>query len=141
MGRIKYIIPVFLLVFSLILSCEEKIFTADVDCNECYTEKPDSVDLILYWTKNTDFQEIPIILFKGPMDEGEFIDTFFLFGNPAYIWVKAEEEYSVKAIYETGDRTVMVVDGTKQKIKRVSEYCDYDCWVIVDEELHIELRY
>jgi hypothetical protein len=75
------------------------------------------------------------------MDDGEFIDTFFLFGNPAYIWVKAEEEYSVKAIYETGDRTVLVVDGTKQKIKRVSDYCDYDCWVIVDEELHIELRY
>ena len=141
MARLNYIFPVSLVVLIFMLSCEEKVITADVDCNECYSEKPDSVDLILHWTKNTEFQEIPILLYKRTVDDGEFIDTFFLFGNPAYIWVKAEEEYSVKAIYETSDRTVMAVDGTKQKLKRVTDLCDYECWVIVNEELQIELRY
>ncbi len=144
MGRIKYyIFPLFILFALLMYSCDEKIITSDVDCDECYTIKPDSVDLIIKWTKNADFQEIPILLYKGTIETGEFIDTFFLFGNPAYIWAKAEEEYAVKAIYETSERTVMVVDGTKQKLKRVSSgVCyDYECWIVDEEELNIELRY
>ena len=141
MAQLKYILPAGLITLIVILSCNEKLFTFDVDCEDCYTEKPDSVDLIIHWTKNDDFQEIPVLLYKGKIDVGEFIDTFFLFGNPAYIWVKSQEEYSIKALYETDERTTLVVDGTNQKIKRVSGYCDNDCWVIEDEVLHIELRY
>lgn len=140
MDRIKYILILTLTFIVLILSCDEIVFPINIDCEECYTEKPDSVDLSIYWTQNSEFDTIPIILYKGKIEE-ELIDTFDLFRNPAYIWVKAEEEYSIKAIYETSDRTVIVVDGTKQKIKRVSDYCDYDCWVIVNEELKVELRY
>jgi hypothetical protein len=128
-----------LLVF--ILSCEEKLFTGSVNCEECYTEKPDSVDLVLHWSKNSKFPEIPILLYQGTIDAGEFIDTFYLFGNPAQIWVKAEKEYSVKAIYETDNRTVFVVDGIKQKLKHVTDYCDENCWVTEDVDLYIELKY
>jgi hypothetical protein len=130
-----------IIILVAIFACSEKWLTFDVNCEECYTEKPDSVDIIIYWTKNDEFQEIPALLYKGTIGDGEFIDTFYLFGNPAYIWVKAEEEYSIKAIYENNDRTVMAVDGTKQKIKRVSGYCEYDCWVIEDEKFQVELRY
>lgn len=142
MGGIKHaILFLGIIIIAFQFACTDKVFTFDVDCNECYSEQPDSVDLIIHWTKNSNFQEIPILLYKGPIAQGEFIDTFFLFGNPAYIWVKSDEEYSIKGIYETGERTVMVVDGTRQKNKRVTDYCDYDCWVIIDEELDIELRY
>lgn len=140
MGRLTIAILLSIACLLCILSCNDKIFTWDVDCEECYSEKPDSVDLIIHWTKNSEFDEIPILLYKGTTG-GEFIDTFYLFGNPAYVWVKAEQEYAIKAIYETNDRTVIVVDGTKQKLKRVTDYCDYDCWVIVNEELDIKLRY
>lgn len=140
MGRLTQTILLLLVTILFLLSCNDKIFTFDVDCEECYTEKPDSVDLIIHWTQNNEFDEIPILLYKGTT-EGEFIDTFYLFGNPAYIWVKAEQEYAIKAIYETNDRTVFVVDGTKQELKRVTDYCDYDCWVVVNEELDIKLRY
>lgn len=142
MERLKYfLILLFLAIIILIQACDEKIFTIDVDCNECYTEKPDSVDLIIHWTKNSEFNEIPALLFKGSADGGELIDTFYLFGNPAYIWVKAGEEYSMQAIYENSSRTVMVIDGTKQKVKKVSDYCDTECWIVEDEQLQLKLRY
>ncbi|MBA7630182.1 hypothetical protein ES703_37696 [subsurface metagenome] len=132
-----------ILIIPLILFpvCSEKIFPWDVDCDECYTIKPDSVDLVINWTKNNEYPEIPVLLYKGKVDVGEFIDTFFCFGVPAYIWVKANEEYSVRAIYASDDRTVMVVDGTNQKLKRVSDYCDEPCWVVTQENLYLELKY
>jgi len=127
-----------LVLFSV---CEEKIFTWDVDCYDCYQEKPDYVDLIIHWTKNEDYPEITVVLFKGKVDQGELIDTFYRSEEPAYIWVEAEAEYSAKAIYESNNRTVIVVDGTKQKLKQVSEACDEPCWVATDAELFLELKF
>jgi hypothetical protein len=138
----KVIVYISLIITVLLFTvCEEKIITWDVDCNECYTIKPDSVDLIINWTKNEDYPEIPVVLFKGKVDKGEWIDTFFCFEDPAYIWVKANEEYAAKAIYEKSDRTVIVVDGTETKLKRVSEACDESCWVITDEILELKLKF
>ena len=130
-----------LLILFLFTSCEEKVFTWDVDCNECYTIKPDSVDLIIHWTKNEKYREIPVILYKGNVDNGGFIDTFMCNEDPYYIWVKANEEYAVKAIYKFEDRTVMVVDGTRQKLKHVSDICDEPCWVITEADLYLELKF
>ena len=132
-----------LLIFSVILFsvCEEKIFTWDIDCQECYYYKPDSVDLIINWTQNEDFPEIPVLLYKGKVDNGEFIDTFFCFKDPAYIWVKANEEYSAKAVYASETRTIVVIDGTQQKLKHVSEACDEPCWVSTDADLQLKLKF
>ncbi len=130
-----------LLTLFLFTVCEEKVFTGDVDCYDCFTIKPDSVDLIIRWTKNEDYPEIPVVLFGGKVDQGVLIDTFYCFEDPAYIWVKADAEYSAKAIYESVDRTVVVVDGTKQKLKTVSEACDEPCWVATDAELFLKLKF
>lgn len=130
-----------LLILVLFPVCEEKIFTGDVDCYDCFQIKPDSVDLIIHWTKNEDYPEIPVVLFRGKVDQGSLIDTFYRNEVPAYIWVDAEAEYSAKAIYESADRTVIVVDGTKQKLKHVSEYCDEPCWVITNADLYLELKF
>ncbi len=138
----KIIVFIVLLLIVILFSvCEEKIFTWDVDCDECYGIKPDSVDLKIHWTKNEEFPEIPVVLFKGKVDKGEYIDTFFCFEDPAYIWVKANEEYAAKAIYDSEDRTVVVVDGTKQKLKQVSDGCDEPCWVITEIDLQLELKF
>ncbi len=140
MQKITLYITLSFILF-LFAYCEEKVFTWDVDCDECYTIKPDSVDLIINWTKNADYQEIPLLLYKGKAEEGEFIDTFYCFEDPAYIWVKADEEYSAKVIYESEDRTVMVVDGTRQKLKHVSDICDEPCWVSTEADLYLELKF
>jgi hypothetical protein len=127
----------------LLMSCEEKVFKDSVDCeNECYTIKPDSVDLIFHWTMNDEFNEIPILLYQGTIEEGAFIDTFYLFANPAYVYVKAGKTYSVKALYEQDGKSTWVVDGTHQKLKKVSDYCEQgDCWVVENADLYIELKY
>lgn len=131
------------MVYLCFTACEEKLFTGNVDCNECYYPKPDSVDLVIYWSHSDEFPEIPVLLYIDNIDDGEFIDTFFVFNSsPAYIWVKADRRYAAKAIYSNNERTVYAIDGTNQKLKRVSGVCEEDeCWVIENEELFLELAY
>jgi hypothetical protein len=128
----------FMLLVTLI-GCNEKIFTGDVNCNDCYTEKPDSVDLIVHISIDND--TIPVVLYKGTIDEGELIDTFDCWENIVYFYVKADEYYSAKAIYKTSNHYVFAVDGIEQKLKKVSSTCDEACWVIEDVDLFLELKY
>jgi hypothetical protein len=140
----KIIIPVFIIIW--FISCKEKIFTGNVNCDECFVDKPDSVYLTIHFTQNEQFPEVPVLLFKGNIDSGKLIDTFYCYVDSLgieynQVYVEAEEEYSAKAIYETNERTVYVVDGTKQKLKYVSETCEETCWVSEDDQLFLELVY
>jgi hypothetical protein len=140
---IKKVLSLLILFSAIFLSsCQEKIFTANVNCDECYTDKPDSVNLVLHFTKNSQFDTVPILIFEGNIDTGVLIDTFFCWADPANdIWVKANTYYSAKAIYKFPDKTIMVVDGTKQEVKRVSGQCDNDCWVIEGVDLKLKLAF
>jgi hypothetical protein len=140
----KYLaIGVFFSIVVFFLACDEKIFTSDVNCEECYSDKPDSIDLIIHITLNDQFSEIPVLLYQGDIDNGILIDTFFCFADPATIIVEANNKYSARAIYQTDDRTVMVVDGTKgdRQLRKVSSQCDVPCWIIEDDELKLKLAF
>lgn len=138
----KLIIPAILVLAGIFPACNEKLFTADVDCEyNCFLEKTDSVDLTIKWTQNADYPEIPVLLFKGTLDEGTLIDTFYLFADPAYIYVKADEQYTVQAIYGKPDREIWVVDGTELKWKRVSSECGDPCWTADNSSVNVRLRY
>lgn len=138
------ILPVLLII--CITSCKDKIFTGDVNCDECYTDKPDSLYITLNVTLNDQYPEVPVILFIGRnIDSGVLIDTFYCFieKNVRYdqAYVHVDEDYSAKAIYETEERTVYVVDGIRQKLKRVTDACEVECWVSENDELFLELTY
>jgi hypothetical protein len=135
-----------LILFTSIMlySCQEKVFTADVNCDECYTDKPDSVDLVIDLTFNEQNPEVEVFFYKGNIDKGTFLDSaFFDKEHPGYFWVKSNEYYSAKAIYLSSNEkdTIIVVDGTKQKIKKVTGQCDNDCWVIEGEKLNLKLAF
>jgi hypothetical protein len=135
-----------MIIFILWISyaCNEKFFTGDVNCNECYTEKPDSIEIVLHVTiNNSIYPEVPVLLFKNDITKGQFIDTFFCRNSSNPVLVKADNNYSAKAIYESSERTVYVVDGIKQKLKLASGACtdNESCWVIENADLYLELAY
>ncbi len=139
----KRIYPIFLLLTLLIvsISCNEKIFTGDVDCNDCYEIKPDSADIIVHVTINDENPVVPLIVYRGPVEDNniEYVDTSY--GDTYYLYVKVNTDYSVKAKYKSGDKTVYAVDGDKIKIKHVTDACSSDCWVIVGGEFFNELEF
>jgi hypothetical protein len=129
-----------------LLSCKEKIFTGDVNCDDCYIDKPDSVEITLNVTLNDKFEEVPVLIYKGnSIENGEFIDTFFCYLENGIrydlAYVKADEIYSAKAVYIDSERTVYVVDRIKNKFKLVTDKCEEECWVNENNELKLKLVY
>jgi hypothetical protein len=140
----NYFLGLVPLLAIILCSCQEKVFTADVNCDECYTDKPDSVDLVIDLTFNEQNPEVEVFFYKGNIDNGTFLGSaYFDKEHPGYFWVKSDEYYSAKAIYLSSDAkdTIIAVDGTKQKIKKVTGQCDADCWVIEGEKLNLKLAF
>jgi len=122
------------------VSCGEKIFTGDVNCEECYTEKPDNVDLIIHVTINSEFPEVPIVIYSGNIEDNQVIQVDTVYESPYYSYVAAGKRYSVKAKYEKDDATLFAVDGTKPKVLRVTDACDSECYVIEDVTLDVRIK-
>ena len=131
---------VLVILTALCYSCGEKIFTGDVNCDECYTDKPDEVDLIIEVTLNGEYPEVPIVVYRGEIEENqvEYVDT--VFENPYYLFVKADRKYSVKAKYEKEDKTLYAVDASKPRVLKVTDACDAECYVIEDVNLDVRIR-
>jgi hypothetical protein len=129
---------IFILVFAFWPACNE--YMGVVDCDECYSIEPDSADLIIYLTINKDHPEVPLVIYRGNIeDDTDWVDTAVT--SPYYLYSKIDQFYSVKAEYHVGDRTINVVEGGKVQAKHVSESCDWECWVITGGELNAELKF
>ena len=124
-------------------SCEEKIFTINVDCDECFTEEPDSADIVLEFSdKLMNDSGVPFVFYEGNIEDNNvlFIDTalerFF------YVYAPVKKYYSVKAYYTGKDSLPFtVINGTKMKVKYVSEECYDPCWIVKKYEIDLRVHY
>lgn len=144
----KYIEIVAFFVFLLLaFSCEEPSFNLDVDCDECYTEKPDSSDLVVRLTFNDLNDSIPLVFYRGKIEDGtvEWVDTATVQKYPDgkyYLYSPVNEYYSVKAEYVSGKYgKVIAVDGDKMKTRHVTDVCDTDCYIVKGGKLDVRLKY
>jgi hypothetical protein len=138
-NNVKILLFIVICFFGLFNSCE-KNRGLTVDCDECYYDEPDSGDLIVYLTINDENTRIPLIIYKGQVDDEwiEYVDTAV--SSPYYLYVALDEYYSVEAEYKSGDQTIYAVDGDKIKSRFVTETCEYDCWIISDGVIDVELK-
>ncbi len=132
------ILGIFLIL--ALLSCDEKFFTGDVDCDECYADEPDKADLVIKLTLNYKYRTVPFTVYKGNMEDNEIVLQDTVDYSPVYVYVPVDQKYSVKAEYEYEGNVLYVVDGTNLKIKSVADACDEKCYVIENEDLDASIR-
>jgi hypothetical protein len=133
----------FCLVLTLLAlagSCEEYLGSS-VDCTQCTYDKPDSADLVLHLTINSEHPAVPIIVYRGDVEDRQvdWVDTAR--ESPYYLYSAVNQFYSVRAEYKVGDRTIVAIDGDKIKAKHVSDACDYACWIVTGGVLEAELKF
>ena len=137
----KYILPAF--IFGLILvagSCED-LNTLVVDCNECEGTKLDTADLLVYVTLNDENPIVPLVLYRGNVEEGhvDYVDTAY--ESPHHIPAAVDQFYSITAEYRAGDKIIVAVDGDKMKIKNEDDTCGPTCWIIKGGYLKVVLKF
>ena len=131
---------VVLLLLIITGSCEEKIYTGDVDCDECYTEKPQYADLIIDLTIANRFGNVVVNVYEGELEDNHVVLTDTVDYSPFYAYVRVDKKYAVRAEYKKGTETLYVVDGTKLKVLLVRGECDDDCYVIEGESLNATIK-
>jgi len=135
----RFIIILFFL--PLMFSCEEKIFTDGINCEECYQIKPDSADLFVKLTFNSIYDTIPLTVYRNEVENNdkEYVDTAY--GSPYYLYVPVNKKYSIAVEYITGTTKIIAIDGTKLEIKHVRSACDKECWIIEGGDMDARLKY
>jgi hypothetical protein len=130
-------------VFAIVLicfSCDEKLYTGDVDCNECYIDRPSKADLIINVTVDYKFPAVPIVIYEGNIEEGKIVFSDTAYSSPFQVTVKVNQRYAVRAEYNANGSTYYGVDGTKIKVLTVSDACDETCYVVEDERMDVRLK-
>jgi hypothetical protein len=133
-------IGIILLGVIIAFACNEYLGLT-VNCDECYYPEPDSADLTIYLTINENHPEVPIVLYRGDVENGQedWIDTAR--ETPYRLYSAVNQFYSVTAEYKVDEKTIVVIDGDELKPKHVSDACDYECWVLAGGVLNAELKY
>lgn len=126
--------------FCVLTSCNEKIFTGEVNCDECYTEKPVNADLIIDLSVTDKYPAVPVVIYKGDVEKNDIVYVDTAFATPYYAFVPVNRKYSVKAEYRSGDDVVYAVDGTNLKVQTVTDACDESCYVIENETMDAKLK-
>ena len=133
----------FIFLLTVILfSCERntKFSLEKFDCSDCYQIKPDSADLVVKVTINDENPWVPLVIYKGKIEDQliDYIDTAIC--EDYYLWVKVDEYYSVEAKYKSGNKTIIAVDGDRIKAKKNSSECDETCYWIKGGYINVRLR-
>ncbi len=125
----------------MVTSCNEDIILFEVDCSECYTQRPEYAPLTIRLTINKENPEVPITIYLGEFEK----DQVRIQDTARYSTVSVDlipsRYYSVRAEYRVGDKTIYAIDGDEIELKKVSSQCDSVCWVILGGDIDVRLKY
>lgn len=130
----------FFIITFLTLSCErDEPDFSKVDCDYCYTIEPDSAELWVELSLDDQNQYIPLIIYKGHLEDGviEYTDTSYW--ETYYLYVPVNEYYTVQAKYIDGQDTIFVIDGDKIKTRKNTTDCSEECYTIVGGYYNLKL--
>ncbi len=132
-------IVLFLISCSVFFSCTGDF--SEIDCSECFSVKPLDAELYIDVTLNDKYQEVPVIVFKGKIENGDTVVVDTIYEPRGYIDVPLNEYYSVMAIYKSGNSVTYAIDGDDFNRHKIEGQCDGPCWIIRGGLYNVKLKY
>ena len=128
---IRYLLIFFVLILIIkITGCEPEDWNPTINCSDCRSYKPDSADLIINVTIDSQNDSVPLTFYKGKIEDNivDWRDTATT--EEFYLYSEVKQEYTVKATYKSGSETIIAVDSDRMKIYNAEEECGYPCYTI-----------
>jgi len=138
-GKTFFLMTILLMV---IVSCErqEPVNLSNIDCSECYQDKPEWGPLNIKVTINDQNPFVPLKVYIGNFEEGNLDWTDTAYSKDFWVDVKPDQYYSVTAEYKDGDKIIFAVDGDKLKLQHTSDKCDEPCYYYSGGYIDVRLR-
>jgi hypothetical protein len=124
---------------------------SNVNCIECISKydagshlkiKPDSANIKISVTINSENTVVPLIIYKGLYTIPEpAIEISLMAVGDTIIKLPVDREYSVKAEYNVGNKKLYAIDGGNFATREIKQACDTICWVISGDKFDVSLDY
>jgi len=129
--HIKVVVAALLaIVLGKFTACEPENWSLSVDCADCYGYAPDSANLIINLTINAENDSVPLTFYLGNYEEGviDWQDTATT--EEFYLYSKIGSNYTVRATYQSGDKTIEAFDSDDMYLQNANEECGSPCYII-----------
>ena len=134
----KYFPVTIIFVFLIIcFSCENKGWI--VNCPDCFTTKPEKVDLKI--KVDAGKTQVSIKVYEGKLEDSILIDSRnewfdFIYPNASF-----DVEYTVTATYIIDGKTYVAVSSATPRVTYKENECEEPCYYIYDNILNLRLKY
>ena len=118
------------LVSGKFTACEPEDWMLSVDCADCYGYAPDSANLIVRLSINTENDSVPLTFYLGPYEDGviDWQDTATT--EEFYLYSKINSSYTVRATYRSGERIIEAFDEDDMTLYNANEECGSPCYIV-----------
>ncbi len=134
-----FFISLLLISCTTFMSCSENF--DEIDCSECFPDKPLEAALYIDVTLNEVYPAIPVIVFRGKIEQGDTLVVDTIYEPRGYIDVPLNEYYSVMAKYKSGKSVTYAIDGDEFNRHKIEGQCDGTCWIIRGGLYNVKLKY
>lgn len=132
----KYRIPLALGILILaigsgnFLGCETEDWAFEVNCNDCYSFMPDSANLIVYVTIDSENDSVPLTFYRGDYEDGKIDWQDTATTDEFYLLSEINREYSVAAEYKSGAKTIIAFDSDEMFLYDAAAECGSPCYIV-----------
>jgi hypothetical protein len=111
-------------------ACETEDWMLQVNCDDCYGYKPDSANLIVYLTIDSENDSVPLTFYRGNYEDGEIDWQDTATTSEFYLYSKMNKKYTVRATYRSGDKIIEAFDADEMHIRDAADECGSPCYII-----------
>ncbi|MGM0650636.1 MAG: hypothetical protein ACQES1_09045 [Bacteroidota bacterium] len=137
---IPFLIAILIGICLSLTSCETDYVDYDnVDCDDCYVEKPQYSYLRIDFSENIN-DTVWFEVYRGYVDQSLLDWSGWATESPLFLYQSPVDNfYSVKATYFKDSASISVIDADELKTHLIKDYCDEDCYIIAGGKINVKL--
>jgi hypothetical protein len=113
---------------------------SDYNFDDCTLDEPIEALFTLKLSKPENQDSVLVFTYRGKIDDGERIDSFYSYATEETYYLKVNRYYSAMAEYYIGGDTIRVVNGQELRTVKTTR-CEETCWKIKGDELDLRLKF
>jgi hypothetical protein len=145
MKSINILLGISILLLSVISSsCDDdidpSIDSESVDCQYCFEEMPEYVDMELIFNVEASDKRVYFTIYAGFAFASEVYMTGESYENSFWVSVIPDQKYTVVASYVLGNQTVYVVNDCYVKTELFNYACDDPCYYVYEASCDLKFK-
>jgi hypothetical protein len=124
------------ILLALLFSCEELVI---VDCTECLTDEPMKATLQIKIDDNQN--GVKVNIYEGDLEDDVLFRSITTFSKTIFQEVPLNKSYTISAEYFQANKTYVVVDSVRPRVKYTEDQCNSPCYYIYDNTVKLFLKH